>query len=156
LGVRQRPRVGLAWSGNPSHQNDRHRSIALEQFVRLASGPFEFVSLQKEIRPRDRAVLEQRRDIRRFDAELADFQDTAALLQHMDLVVTVDTVVAHLAAAMGRPVWLLLPFVPDWRWLLDRDDSPWYPTVRLFRQPRFGDWRSVIDRVIHELPNALE
>ena len=156
LGARHRPRVGLAWSGNPGHQQDRHRSIPLSEFSRLAAGPFEFVCLQKDIRPSDVTALQQRPDIRLFCDDQNGFQDAAALIQHMDLVITVDTNAAHLAGALGRPTWLLLQYAPDWRWLLDREDSPWYPTIRLLRQPRFGDWQSVLDRVIHELPTVLE
>ena len=151
LGPRHRPRVGLAWSGNPDHRGDRHRSIALEQFINLADGPFEFVCLQKEIRDTDRPFLQQRPAIRLFCDELTDFDDTAALIQHMDLVIAVDTAVAHLAAALGRPLWILLSAMSEWRWLLDRSDSPWYPTARLFRQPRPGDWQSVFDAVRREL-----
>ena len=147
LGPRRLPRVGLVWSGNPEHRNDRNRSIPLEQYIRMAEGPFEFVCLQKEIRERDRPVLERRPDIRLFCDELTDFADTAALVQNMDLVIAVDTSLAHLAGALGRKLWILVPFVPDWRWLLDRDDSPWYPTARLFRQPGTGDWNSVFERV---------
>jgi ADP-heptose:LPS heptosyltransferase len=90
-------------------------------------------------------------EIRYFGEELSDFADTAALVQQMDLVISVDTSVAHLAGAMGKPVWILLPFVPDWRWLLDRDDSPWYPTARLFRQPKRADWESVMADVVEAL-----
>ena len=90
-------------------------------------------------------------DVRHFGGALCAFADTAALLEAIDLVITVDTSVAHLAGTMGKPTWILLPFKPDWRWLLERDDSPWYPTVRLFRQPRPGDWASVIERVSREL-----
>jgi len=151
LGPRTGPRIGLAWSGNPEHKNDRRRSIPLRQFIDIADGPGEFFCLQKDVREQDRAVLEQRLDVRRFGDELQDFADTAALIQHMDLVIAVDTSVAHLAGALGRPLWLLLPQRPDWRWMLRRDDTPWYPSARLFRQPENGDWRSVIDRVAWEL-----
>jgi len=109
------------------------------------------VSLQQEVREEDAAVLATRTDIRHFGAQLNDFADTAALVELMDVVVTVCTSAAHLAGAMGKPVWILLCFNPCWRWLLDRDDSPWYPTARLFRQPAIGDWESVIEVVGREL-----
>jgi hypothetical protein len=151
LGAKTRPRVGVAWSGNPGHLNDRNRSVALAQMLPLASEEGEWVSLQKDTRAADARVLASRSDIRHFGEALGDFADTAALVEHMDVVVTVDTSVAHLAGAMGKPTWILLPFNPDWRWLLDREDSPWYPTARLFRQPAIGDWASVIARVRDEL-----
>jgi len=151
LGPRRLPRIGLAWSGNPARSNDRKRSIPLQQFLPMVQGPFEFVSIQKDLRETDMPVLAQRPDIRRFEDALQDFGDTAALLQHMDVVVSVDTSVAHLAGALGRPVWILLSYVADWRYLLDRDDSPWYPTARLFRQPAIGDWSSVCAAVGREL-----
>ncbi|HKA46355.1 MAG TPA: tetratricopeptide repeat protein [Burkholderiales bacterium] len=146
LGVQTLPRVGLTWAGRPGHKNDHNRSIPLVEFEKLLSGRAQFVSLQKELRPADRAALEARRDILHFGDELKDFADTAALVELMDVVVSVDTSVAHLAGAMGKRVWLLLPFAPDWRWLLQRDDSPWYPTATLLRQPTIGDWASVIER----------
>jgi hypothetical protein len=105
------------------------------------------VSLQKDIRTADEAVLRERSDIIELGPLLQSFADTAALISQLDLVISVDTSVAHLAGALGRPVWVLLPFVPDWRWLLDRDDSPWYPTARLFRQTDSRDWRDVVDHV---------
>jgi hypothetical protein len=86
-----------------------------------------------------------------YTDEIQDFSDTAALIENLDLVISVDTAVAHLAGAMGKPVWTLLPFSPDWRWMLNREDSPWYPTMRLFRQPSHGDWESVINNVLKEL-----
>jgi hypothetical protein len=86
-------------------------------------------------------------DLRVFDHEITDFEDTAALIAEMDLIITVDTSLAHLAGSMGRDCWIMLPFNPDWRWLMDRQDSPWYASVRLFRQPRIGDWASVMDEV---------
>jgi ADP-heptose:LPS heptosyltransferase len=87
-------------------------------------------------------------------AQLTDFAETAALIQNLDLVISVDTSVAHLAGALGKPVWVLLPFIPDWRWMLDREDSPWYPTMRLFRQTQRRDWNAVIDRIVTELKNS--
>ena len=91
-----------------------------------------------------------------FTAELGDFADTAALMVNLDLVISVDTAVAHLAGALGRPVWTLLPNVPDWRWLLEREDCPWYPTMRLFRQPQTKDWADVMQRVAEELKYASQ
>jgi hypothetical protein len=147
-------RIGLVWSGNPAHQNDSNRSIPLTEFGPLLAtigGPdVEFISVQKEVRESDRALLAAH-GIRHFGAALQDFDDTAALLMGMDLVIAVDTAIAHLAGALGRPLWVLLPYVPDWRWLLEREDSPWYPTARLFRQSAPGDWGGVLRRVAEEL-----
>ena len=140
-------RVGLVWFGKPTHLNDRNRSIPLARFLAALPGGVDLFSLQDRARPEDAETLAARRDIRCFDGRLADFGDTAALAGLMDLVIAVDTSVAHLAAALGRPTWILLPFSPDWRWLLGRDDSPWYPSVRLFRQPARGDWDSVLAEV---------
>jgi tetratricopeptide (TPR) repeat protein len=139
------PRIGLVWSGNPVHNNDRNRSMPLKALLPLLDVKAQFVSLQKDIRPSDEVVLRARSDILHLGPELQSFVDTAALIEHLDLVISVDTSVAHLAGALGRPVWILLPYVPDWRWLLDRDDSPWYPTARLFRQSQTREWHSVID-----------
>jgi len=155
LGAPKGPRVGIAWSGSPGYANDRSRSMSLETLLPLASQGVELISIQKELRDSDRDTLGAHPEIRHFGGQLADFSDTASLVSLMDLVVSVDTSVAHLAGAMGKPVWLLLPFAPDWRWLLDREDSPWYPTVRLFRQSRIGDWDGVIRRVAEELPKFL-
>jgi hypothetical protein len=110
-----------------------------------------FVSLQKEVRPDDHIMLRERGDILNLGGELESLADTAALIAHLDLVISVDTSVAHLAGALGRPVWILLPYVPDWRWLLNRDDSPWYPTARLFRQTETREYPSVIDLLRREL-----
>ncbi len=147
LGDGALPRIGLAWSGGTAYQNDRKRSMPLASFDRLASCRAQFISLQKEVRVSDQPVLDRRVDIAHYGGELSDFAETAALVANLDLVIAVDTAVAHLAGALGKPVWLLLPFNADWRWLLDRDDSPWYPTARLFRQARPGDWDGVIARV---------
>jgi hypothetical protein len=145
--------VGLVWSGRPGHNNDHNRSIALTEFSNVLSVPVQFVSLEKELRATDRLLLDDRRDILHFGDGLKDFADTAAVVELMDVVISVDTSVAHLAGAMGKKTWILLPCVPDWRWLLDRADSPWYPTATLFRQPAVGDWASVIGRVESELRN---
>jgi len=145
-------KVGLAWAGNPAHKNDRNRSIKLALLAPLGQVPgVRFFSLQKgdaaaqaEARPPGMELVD-------WTVELKDFADTAALIANLDLVIAVDTAVAHLAGALGKPVWTLLPFVPDWRWLLEREDSPWYPTMRLFRQSSWGDWDSVIMRVAEAL-----
>lgn len=153
LGAGTRPRVGLAWSGSATHRNDRNRSIALEDMLPLLEDRVEWVSLQKEVREGDAGLLASRTDIRHFGDDLHDFADTAALVELLDAIVSVDTSVAHLAGAMGKSVLILLPFNPDWRWLLDRDSSPWYPTARLFRQPAMGAWASVVRAVREELPS---
>jgi len=148
----KRPRVGLVWSGKPSHKNDHNRSIALARLAPLLSLPgFDFISLQREYRDADLATLATFPNLGRLEAMLTDFADTAAVIEQLDLVITVDSAVAHLAGAMGKPVWILLSAVLDWRWLLEREDSPWYPSARLFRQPEIDDWASVIARVVREL-----
>lgn len=151
LGPRDRMRVGLAWSGASTHQDDARRSMKLEQLLPLLDLPIEWHSLQREYRPSDMDLLRRCPGITQHQDELEDFAATAALIECMDLVITVDTSVAHVAAAMGKRVWIMLAFVADYRWLLDRDDTPWYPSVRLFRQPRIGDWGCVVSRVAREL-----
>jgi hypothetical protein len=140
-------RVGLACSGNPKLANDRNRSIPLEKFGPLLDSDAAFFLMQKECRPADESFLTTQPRIHDLRAELHDFTDTAAALTQLDLLITVDTSVAHLAGALGTPVALLLPFVPDWRWLLQRNDSPWYPGMRLYRQPAIGDWDSALTEV---------
>lgn len=139
--------VGLVWAGNPGHVNDRQRSIPQEQLLSLAATPgVSFYSLQ--VGAADKAQRElARAEITDLAPRFTDFADSAAAIQALDLVITVDTSVAHLAGALGKPVWILLPFVPDWRWMLNRSDSPWYPSARLFRQPKRGDWASVLKEV---------
>lgn len=146
----RRLRVGLAWSGRPEHQGDRQRSVPLAELAPLAANEsVALYSLQKG--PAAEQIVGAPPPLRLIDftSELASFSETAALIQHLDLVISVDTAVAHLAAAMGKPVWLLLPFVPDWRWMLNRSDSPWYPTMRLFRQQRIGQWIDPVEQVAH-------
>jgi len=142
-----RPRIALAWSGNPAHANDRNRSIPLARLEPLWSREGgAFISVQRDVRDADAGALAGAARLVHVGDELSDFADTAAVLALADLVITVDSAVAHLAGAMGRPVWILLPFAPDWRWMLAREDSPWYPSARLFRQPAIGDWASVLER----------
>jgi tetratricopeptide (TPR) repeat protein len=151
LGQTKKLRIGLAWSGNATHRNDQNRSIALARLAPLLPLPgAEFLSLQKGIRPEDAAVMKDL-PITDIAGEFGDFADTAAVVSLVDLVIAVDTSVAHLAGALGRPIWILLPFSADWRWLQSRKDSPWYPTARLFRQPAIGDWEGVIRNVKKEL-----
>jgi tetratricopeptide (TPR) repeat protein len=150
LGPRSRLRVGLVWSGSRTHRNDHNRSTSLRVLSRILDVNATFVSLQKDVRENDRAELASS-NIIDLTAELADFADTAALVKCLDLVISVDTSVAHLAGALGCPTWILLPWTPDYRWLLHRDDNPWYPSVRLFRQNETRDYASVLDRARAEL-----
>jgi tetratricopeptide (TPR) repeat protein len=156
LGARDRLRVGLVWSGNPAHADDHNRSIPLRALTPILDADARFVSLQKDLRAADKVVLHERADLIDLTAHLTDFAETAALVSCLDLVITVDTSVAHLSATLDRPTWILLPFLPDFRWLLDRDDSPWYPTVRLFRQTAPRDWASVVGRVQQALIELLK
>ena len=144
-------RVGLVWSGNPNHGNDLNRSVPLPTMASLFNLPATFVPLQTEMRPGDKEWLAQQDNVLNLTDTFKSFADTAAVVSQLDLVITVDTSVAHLAGALGRPVWILLPYSPDWRWLLGRDDSPWYPTARLFRQTDLREWDEVIARVRVEL-----
>lgn len=145
-------RVGLVWRGNPNHANDANRSMPFELFQQVCqAGDCQFFPLQFQMNERETAFFANQPACANHTGQIRDFGDTAAFIAQLDIVLTVDTSVAHLAGAMGKPVWLLLPFTPDWRWLLDRADTPWYPGMRLFRQPAIGDWARVIEAVIHEL-----
>ena len=148
----QRMRVGLAWSGSASHASDRSRSIPLAGLAPLVERTdLEWHVIQRDIRPADRTILDDWDQITDNSGSLTDFTETAALISLMDLVITVDTAVAHLAGALGKPVWLLLAHSADWRWLQGRADTPWYPTMRLFRQPRQGDWAAVLTEIGRQL-----
>lgn len=151
LGMASQLRVGLVWSGDPRHQNDKHRSIALSELMAALPPGFEYVSLQSEIRESDCKAFNDNDRLVHFGSELNDFSDTAALCAHMDVVVCVDTSVAHLSGAMGKPTFLLIPYNPDWRWLLERTDSPWYPTMQLYRQAQLGSWQSALENVSVDL-----
>lgn len=149
------PRVGLVWRGSPVHTNDRNRSLPVSALAPLVAGPpARFVSLQKDATAEELATLNAAGPVLPLGNEVADFADTAAAIAALDLVITVDTSVAHLAGALGAPLWLLLPRPADWRWLEDREDSPWYPTARLFRQPTPGAWDAVVRRVAEALERA--
>jgi tetratricopeptide (TPR) repeat protein len=140
-------KVGIVWAGGPLHRNDHQRSCKLSDFVKFLDVPgASFYSLQKDMSAGDISLLNQQQ-IEDLSEYCVDFADTAAIISQLDLVICVDTSVAHLAGALGKPVWILLSFVPDWRWMLEREDSPWYPTVRLFRQQKAGDWDGVCDRI---------
>jgi uncharacterized protein (TIGR03032 family) len=141
-------KVGVVWAGSPTHSNDRRCSCRLIEFLPvLKTQGFEFFSLQRGERSRDLSELPAEIVIQDLQAQLRDFGDLALLVAQLDLVISVDTAAAHLTGALGRPVWTLLSFVPDWRWLLEGDKTPWYPTMRLFRQTRTGDWAGVMERV---------
>ncbi len=146
LGEKCRLRIGLAWSGNPGLASDGVRSAPLADLAPLFYGDIDYVAVQKDVRARDRDAVE-RFGIRVFTDELRDFADTAALIALTDLVISVDSGPAHLAGALGHPVWLLLYWAAEWRWLEAREDSPWYPSARLFRQRRPGDWTELAARV---------
>ncbi len=142
-------KVGVVWRGNPKHKNDRNRSMTPAQYAGFLDLPgVSVVNLQKDARVDEIAALGVKKDSFLDPApDMGNFEDTAALVSCLDLVISVDTSVCHLAGALGKPVWTLLPFAPDWRWLLERNDTPWYPSMRLFRQPQTGDWQSVVSVV---------
>ena len=173
IGTLPRPRIALAWAGNPAHDNDRNRSIPFSALGPLFAAPLaytqpgpasgggkgggpSFISIQRELRGDDTAQFAVRPSLTHIGGELAHFDDTAAVLALCDLLITVDTAPAHLAGAMGRPVWVLVPFAPDWRWTLDGETTPWYPSARVFRQSALGDWDAVIARVVAALQEQLE
>jgi hypothetical protein len=143
LGSRKKPRVGVVWSGHTAVKADHKRSMPVTSLLPLFGLDLEWICVQKDVSPEEQALA----GILCFGDAQNDFADAAALVEQMDLIITVDTSVAHLAGALGKPVWIMLPYHADWRWLLDRDDSPWYPTARLFRQERHGDWDGVVERV---------
>jgi Flp pilus assembly protein TadD len=151
LGERHRPRIGLAWSGNPKNPMDHRRSAPLADWMVHLPADFDYFRLQTQVRDADRGALESNDLVTSFDDELMDFGNTAALCECLDLVITVDTSLAHLAGALGVRTWVLLPHTPDFRWLQDRSDSPWYPTVKLYRQSMPGDWTGVFERVAADL-----
>lgn len=152
LGAQKKIRIGIAWSSTSAYKNDFKRSLLLSDFVKaLPNEDYEYICLQKEIKDCDKDFFNSFGKIKFFGEDLKDFGDTAALIDCVDLVISTCTSVPHLSAALGRETWILLSYVPDWRWLLGREDSPWYPTVKLFRQEEFDDWSKVLDRVKENL-----
>lgn len=133
-------KIGITWAGNPKHRRNHERSIALSQFVSVLPPACKALCLQASMDEADRRYVSVNAALETIDYPIHDFADTSAIIAELDLVISVDTSVAHLAAAMGKPVWLLISYVPDWRWLIQGADSPWYPSIRLFRQPTPGDW----------------
>ena len=151
----EKTKIGIVWAGSPIHTNDRHRSIKLQQFLPLLSiEGTHFYSLQKGfqvIQAKDYQLL-----LTNLDENIKSFTDTSAVIENLDLLITVDTSVAHLAGALGKETWLLLPFLPDWRWLLDMDKSPWYPSIKLYRQPQIYDWNSVFNELKKDLAEFVK
>jgi len=151
--------VGIAWQGSPTHRAqryDKRRSIPLANFARLAAVPgVHLVSVQKGPGRDQLPAAAEKFPVldlsSRLDEDSGAFMDTAALMKNLDLVISCDTAIAHLAGALAVPTWVALPLIPDWRWLLEREDSPWYPATRLFRQTRQGNWEDLFDRMAEEL-----
>jgi tetratricopeptide (TPR) repeat protein len=155
LGNEDKFKVGLAWAGRPTHVNDRQRSMSLADFAPLASEQIHFYSLQFGPAAAQVATPPPGMKLTDLTGQIEDFADTAPLIAELDLVICVDTAIAHLAGAMNRPIWLLLPFAPDFRWLLNRDDSLWYPSMRLFRQTRRGEWAGPMQRAAAALSQSI-
>ena len=155
ISKKTKPIIGLVWSGSITHKNDKNRSLLLKDLEPILQLPFEFHSLQKEIRENDELTLSEFKQVLHHQNELNDFSDTAALIEEMDLVISADTSVAHLAGALGKDVWILLPYHPDFRWMLDRKDSPWYPTCSLFRKYEVNDWDKTIEEITYNLQNKF-
>jgi len=152
LGTKTKKRIGIAWSSSSGFRDDKKRSLSLEQFSEiLHPEEFEYICLQKEIKPSDQAFFERYQNVQFYGDELKDFADTAALIDCVDLVISTCTSIPHLSAALGKESWILLSYNPDWRWLLDRQDSPWYPSIKLYRQAERGDWESVFKLVNRDL-----
>jgi tetratricopeptide (TPR) repeat protein len=154
VGLKLKPRAGLVWSGNYHHKNDHNRSLLLIDVLPYLPAQFEYISLQKDIHEVDKLTLHSNPQILDFADDLNDFVDTAALIDGLDLVISVDTSVAHLSGALGKKTLVLIPYIPDWRWLLERDDSPWYPSMRLYRQSAMGDWSSALNRLKFDLSDG--
>lgn len=154
LGVKSKKRIGLMWSGNPENENDYNRSMKLENLINLLETPFEFHSLQIDYNKFDLKLMSKFKNLINHKDAIKGFDNTAGLIEAMDLIISVDTSVAHLSGALNKPIWLMLPFTPDFRWLLDRDDSPWYPSMKLYRQEKKGDWDTVVNKLIKDLFNV--
>jgi ADP-heptose:LPS heptosyltransferase len=159
LGKKTKPRIGIVWSGSMTNPIDNNlcarRNIPLAQLKPLFDLPFEFYVLQKDIRPEDKPILDGLRQLHCHQDELKDFADTAALIQEMDLVISVCTSVAHLAGALDHKTWVLLPYSADYRWMLNEKESPWYPSVELIRSEKIADWSDVVQQTIQQLKTTF-
>ena len=155
LAALPRPIVALVWAGRPTHTNDANRSMKLSDFAPLAHPNIQFIAIQKGPPATQALTPPEGMNILSLDQEIKDFDDTAAILCVADLLISVDSSPVHLAGALGRPAWVMLPLVPDWRWLIGREDTPWYPTVRLFRQTERGNWLGVLDRLSDALKGLI-
>jgi hypothetical protein len=151
LGERQRARIGLVWSGNPKNYLDQRRSIRLADWIPHLPPEFQYYQLQTQVRESDLEALDSSDSMFSFADELLDFENTAALCECLDLVISIDTSLVHLSGALGQRTWLLLPSTPDWRWMREREDTPWYPSVKLYRQRTAGDWKEVFVRIAADL-----
>ena len=157
LGGKRKKRIGLVWSSMSNFKADSKRSLRLADFIKaLPLEGFEYICLQKELKDCDREFFANYKSIRFFGDDLGDFSDTAALIKNVDLVISSCTSIPHLSGALGKETWILLSHVPDWRWLLNREDSPWYPSMKLYRQPSIGDWGSVLDKVKKDLTGSMD
>ena len=155
LAPKNKPRIGIAWSGSSTHKNDQNRSISLAVFKSIISDDAVFYSLQNEYRAHDIELIHDHPEIIDSSDQLQDFSDTASLCDLMDLIITVDTSVAHLSGALGKSTWVLVPHNPDFRWFVDRQDSPWYPSIKLFRQNSFHDWNQTLAELSLELKKFI-
>jgi len=155
LGPKNKPRIGIVWSGSSIHKNDQNRSISLAIFKSIISDEAVFYSLQNEYRANDVKLIHDHPEIINSSDQLQDFSDTASLCDLMDLIITVDTSVAHLSGALGKTTWVLVPHNPDFRWFNDRQDSPWYPSIKLFRQNSFHDWNQTLIQLSLDLKKFI-
>ncbi|MBT7892577.1 MAG: TIGR03032 family protein, partial [Deltaproteobacteria bacterium] len=156
IGRSDKFKVGFVWAGDPTQENNRNRSVDVAHFARLVDVPgTQFFSLQVGAAESDLSATDFAGNVTALGPKLSDYNLTASAINQLDLVISVCTSVTHLAGAMAKPVWTLLSFAPDFRWLLDREDSPWYPTMRLYRQPKMGDWEAVFTEVSRELKKLV-
>jgi ADP-heptose:LPS heptosyltransferase len=155
LGKKNRTRIGIAWSGSPTHVNDKNRSLPLKSLDALLQLPADFHCLQNQVREHDIEDANKYQNLFMHTDDLKNFMLTAALMKEMDLIISVDTAVAHLAGAIHQPIIILLPFMPDYRWMLDREDSPWYPSASLYRQPAINDWVTPIQNIKQKIEELI-
>jgi tetratricopeptide (TPR) repeat protein len=155
LGEKTKPRIGLVCSGNPQHENDQNRSILLFNIIPHLPKEFEYITLQKEMREVDRELIKKYPLFKSYGDHLENFDDTAALCELMDIVISVDTSVAHLSGALAKKTFLLIPYCPDWRWMLERTDTPWYDSMKIYRQEFSNDWTSTFTKLAQDLKKEL-